>query len=172
MIADWRPCPIKQVAVVRIQHPAQHGPGHLRETRQEIMPAHRESGDAVMRVRNDLLTDRKFSHRETLRRHPRRIVGKACADLDLRIGMQSQFNPRGPCRALERMIVRCRANTAKTEDDVLPRKRAAQRRRDEVRIVAQVLATGKLQPALGERRNPRAMCYPGLPDMISPMMIA
>ena len=124
------------MCVALIQHPLDHGPGHHRETRHEMVIAHREAGDLVVRVRNDTRAHWKFAHLEALRRNHH--VG-ARADRRLRVGVQRQVHARRFRGALAGMIVGCRADAAEAKDDVSRRHRAPERGGDQVWLVAEVV---------------------------------
>ena len=66
------------------------------------------------------LPARKFAHHEPLGRN---VSAETRADLRFRIGMQRQRHAGGVCGALPGVIVRCSADTAKAENDILRFKR-------------------------------------------------
>src|SRR5437870_3843183 len=59
---------VKQMRIALVEHPLDHGPGHHRESRDEMVVFQGKPGDAVVRIGNDARATRKFAHFEPLRR--------------------------------------------------------------------------------------------------------
>src|SRR4051812_46988196 len=145
---------VEAVAILRIQHPLDHRPRHLREAGHEVMVAQRESGNAIHRIRNDGGALRELAHRQALRR--RLLQGKAVADLALGLRVQLQPDTEGGGRALARVVIRRGADAAEAEDDIARSESALQGGGQPPRIVTEVVGPCEPQAALLEGADQEA----------------
>ena len=134
------------MAVVRVQHPLDHRPRHLRKPRHEVNVLEIESRYAVVGIGNNAGAQRKLAHCKALRCNPLGVVHKARADFGLGVGMQLQPHTRSICRTLARVIVGRGADAAKAEYHVRQRQCTLQRRGDQWRIVTEILRPCQFQP--------------------------
>ena len=133
-----------------VEHPLDHGPGHDREARDEVMLAQGKTANAVVVVGYGVCSARKFAHLEPVRRG---VGAETAADLGLGLGMQHQIGAGRRGGAGARMVVGGRAYAAETEYDVGAGERALERGRDQFGVVAQVFAPGEREAAAAQDRD-------------------
>ena len=138
------------MGIALVEHPLDHGPGHDREPRDEVMLAQGKTANAVVAVRNDARAARKLAHLEAVRRG---VGAETAADFGLGLRMEYEINAGSGGGARSRMVVGRRAYAAETEHDVRPGERTPQRSRDQFRVVAQVLAPGERKAAAAQNRD-------------------
>nr|GEU28068.1 hypothetical protein [Tanacetum cinerariifolium] len=151
---------VEQVGVTVVEHPFDHGPGHDREARHEIMLVQREAGNVVVRVRDQRGAVGKLRHFQAVQVFRRVQVGRlarlfahlhdALLDVAPAFLVQHQRQAQRIGRGLARVVVGRGADAAAAEHDVVGGKRALQRGRDARRIVAQHLGPVQLQAARGQ----------------------
>jgi len=160
---------VKLIGVISVEHPLHHRPRHHRKTRHEMVMRHRETGDAVVAVRDDACALRKLAHLEAVLVFGRGDIcldrvtvgrlGNAQRDLLARFRMQLQRHAQRSSCALACVVIGRRADTASAEHHVVAGEGTLEHAGDARGLVADVFRPLQRQAALAEHFDQLAQVF-------------
>ena len=150
-----------------IEHPGRHRMRHVGKARHEVMTIDAETGDAVVRVGDQITARRQLRHFDPVGVG---IGAEAALDLGYGTRVQGQRHTGGTRRAGARVIVRCRPDAAAAEHRDTLAHRAREFTDQVIRVVRQDTQPRNLEAAFAQHAADAlevAVTTPAVEDLVT-----